>query len=79
MVEALQKARSADSKLKVSNSSQPLKDSSMIMRNSDILKVIIVGAGLGGLGAAVAILLAGHDVLVLESAAEISEVPSHIS
>lgn len=38
------------------------------------LQVIIVGAGLGGLGAAIAILLAGHDVLVLESASEIAEV-----
>jgi salicylate hydroxylase len=37
-------------------------------------QVIIVGAGLGGLGAAIAILLAGHAVTVLESAAEISEV-----
>jgi salicylate hydroxylase len=42
--------------------------------NADYLKVIIVGAGLGGLGAAIAILLAGHDVEVLESASEISEV-----
>jgi 2-polyprenyl-6-methoxyphenol hydroxylase-like FAD-dependent oxidoreductase len=38
------------------------------------IQVIIVGAGLGGLGAAIAILLAGHDVLVLESASEIAEV-----
>lgn len=37
-------------------------------------QVIVVGAGLGGLGAAIAILLAGHDVTVLESAAEIAEV-----
>ncbi len=38
------------------------------------MQVIIVGAGLGGLGAAIAILLAGHDVIVLESTAEIGEV-----
>lgn len=37
-------------------------------------QVIVVGAGLGGLGAAIAILLAGHTVTVLESAAEIAEV-----
>jgi salicylate hydroxylase len=40
-------------------------------------RVIIVGAGLGGLGAAIAILLAGHTVTVLESAAEIAEVSIH--
>ncbi len=33
-----------------------------------------MGAGLGGLGAAISILLAGHDVEVLESASEIAEV-----
>lgn len=37
----------------------------------------MVGAGLGGLGAAISILLAGHSVLVLESASEIAEV--HLS
>jgi salicylate hydroxylase len=45
--------------------------------------VVVVGAGLGGLGAAIAILLAGHDVLVLESTSEIAEVlfsnPSQVS
>lgn len=46
-----------------------------IMREEDSkLNVIVVGAGLGGLGAAISILLAGHDVLVLESASEIAEV-----
>lgn len=40
----------------------------------DSAQVIIVGAGLGGLGAAIAILLAGHNVTVLESTAEIGEV-----
>ncbi len=38
------------------------------------IQVIVVGAGLGGLGAAIAILLAGHDILVLESTSEIAEV-----
>lgn len=37
-------------------------------------QVIIVGAGLGGLGAAIGVLLAGHNVTVLESTAEIAEV-----
>jgi len=38
------------------------------------LKVIIVGAGLGGLSAAISCALAGHDVLVLEGARELAEV-----
>ncbi|KAI0022481.1 FAD binding domain-containing protein [Xylariomycetidae sp. FL0641] len=37
-------------------------------------QVIVVGAGIGGLGAAISILLAGHDVTVLESASEIGEI-----
>ncbi|KAL4738786.1 hypothetical protein BDV11DRAFT_205634 [Aspergillus similis] len=42
------------------------------------LKVIVIGAGLGGLGAAIAIRLAGHSVTVLESAREIGEVGAGI-
>ncbi|KAG6354926.1 hypothetical protein INS49_004007 [Diaporthe citri] len=42
------------------------------------LHVIIVGGGLGGLGAAIATLLAGHDVTVLEAASEIGEVGAGI-
>ncbi|KAL6238327.1 hypothetical protein BDW75DRAFT_26700 [Aspergillus navahoensis] len=42
------------------------------------LKVIIIGAGLGGLGAAISIRLAGHSVVVLESAREIGEVGAGI-
>ncbi|KAI0889501.1 FAD/NAD(P)-binding domain-containing protein [Annulohypoxylon maeteangense] len=45
---------------------------------SSQLQVIIVGAGLGGLGAAIAILLAGHNVTVLESASEIGEIGAGI-
>lgn len=33
-----------------------------------------MGAGLGGLGAAISILLAGHKVIVLEAAQELGEV-----
>jgi phytoene dehydrogenase-like protein len=40
----------------------------------NIPQIMIVGAGLGGLGAAIALLLAGHDVEVFESASEIGEV-----
>ncbi|KAH9878868.1 hypothetical protein J1614_002303 [Plenodomus biglobosus] len=42
------------------------------------LDVIIVGAGLGGLGAAISILLAGHNVHILESAPEIGETGAGI-
>lgn len=42
------------------------------------LKIIIVGAGLGGLGAAIALRLAGHEVVILESAREIGEVGAGI-
>lgn len=37
-----------------------------------------MGAGLGGLGAAIAILLGGHEVTVLEAASEIGEVGAGI-
>lgn len=40
--------------------------------------MIVIGAGLGGLGAAIAILLAGHDVTVLEAASSIGEVGAGI-
>lgn len=46
--------------------------------SSDIHKFIIVGAGLGGLGAAISLNLAGHRVLVLESASQIAEVGAGI-
>ncbi|KAF2170958.1 hypothetical protein M409DRAFT_51198 [Zasmidium cellare ATCC 36951] len=42
------------------------------------LNVVIVGAGLGGLGAAISLLLAGHEVHVLESASQIGEVGAGI-
>ncbi|KAL4863233.1 hypothetical protein BDV12DRAFT_206706 [Aspergillus spectabilis] len=45
---------------------------------SSRLKIIVVGAGLGGLGAAIAISLTGHEVVVLESAREIGEVGAGI-
>ncbi|KAF2767126.1 FAD/NAD(P)-binding domain-containing protein [Teratosphaeria nubilosa] len=42
------------------------------------LQVIIVGAGLGGLGAAIGLLLAGHKVHILEAASKIAEVGAGI-
>jgi salicylate hydroxylase len=38
------------------------------------LDIIIVGAGLGGLSAAISCALAGHNVLVLEGAKQLAEV-----
>ena len=38
------------------------------------LQVAIVGAGLGGLAAAIGILRAGHQVLILEQASALGEV-----
>lgn len=38
------------------------------------LTIIIVGAGLGGLGAAISCAMGGHSVRVIEQAKEISEV-----
>lgn len=42
------------------------------------MKIIIVGAGLGGLSAAIGILRAKHEVIVLEAAHEIAEVGAGI-
>ena len=38
------------------------------------LEIVIVGAGLAGLAAAIACSLAGHNVVVLEGARQLSEV-----
>jgi salicylate hydroxylase len=38
------------------------------------LQVVIVGAGLAGLAAAISISLSGHNITVLESAKELLEV-----
>jgi salicylate hydroxylase len=46
--------------------------------NSTQLNVIIVGAGLGGVGAAISLLLAGHRVTIFEAANEIAEVGAGI-
>lgn len=42
------------------------------------LKIIIVGAGLSGLGAGIQSALSGHSVLILESAKELGEVYPHL-
>lgn len=67
--------RHASSKLNVCHSHFPPPHFAV---SNDPPQVIVVGAGLGGLGAAIAILLAGHDVTVLESAPAIGEVGAGI-
>ena len=42
------------------------------------LKILIVGAGLGGLAAAISCSLAGHQAVVLEAASALSEVSPHL-
>lgn len=46
------------------------------------LDIVVIGAGLSGLSAAISCSLAGHDVLILEAARELAEVrcrPAHNS
>jgi cation diffusion facilitator CzcD-associated flavoprotein CzcO len=42
------------------------------------LRIIVVGAGLSGLGVGIQSALAGHSVLILESAKELGEVRKYI-
>jgi salicylate hydroxylase len=44
------------------------------MKARTSLRVVVVGAGIGGLGTAIALSQAGHDVIVLEQAQEFVEV-----
>ncbi len=42
------------------------------------MKIVIIGAGLGGLAAAICLAKKGHDVVVLESHAALSEIGAGI-
>lgn len=43
---------------------------------SSSLDIVVIGAGLGGLAAAISCALGGHNVTVLEQARELAEVHS---
>jgi salicylate hydroxylase len=47
--------------------------------NMEKIHIIVVGAGLSGLGVAISCALAGHTVEVLEATREIAEVSLHIN
>jgi NADPH-dependent 2,4-dienoyl-CoA reductase/sulfur reductase-like enzyme len=59
-----------EAKLNVSLHNKAQNIASVLTR----VKIIVVGAGLGGVGAAISCLLAGHSVHILESTSEIGEV-----
>jgi len=44
------------------------------MMNSPEVKVAIIGAGLGGLAAGIAVARAGHSVMIIERARALAEV-----
>jgi len=74
--------RNDDTKLKVMNSKQLNRPSHPTTTISTpqltSRQIIIVGAGLGGIGAAISLLLAGHSVQIFEAASEIGEVGAGI-
>lgn len=53
---------------------RPTSVSFSTMKARKSIQIVIVGAGMGGLGAAIALRRAGHKVIVLEQAAEFGEV-----
>lgn len=60
--------------LKAQNQTQSLRDPDNIPQAKLHMRVVVVGAGLGGLSAAIALALRGHSVTVLEQAPALGEV-----
>lgn len=60
--------------MRLSSMTAPNLDNKIHPKSPVSLDIVIVGAGLSGLGAAISCSLSGHKVTVYESATELQEV-----
>lgn len=64
--------------MSATSNSPGLLDPSSIPKPPTVFNILVIGAGLGGLGTAIALRRKGHNVTVLEAAPEIREVGAGI-